>query len=75
MSDIVPDPKTVAKRYGPGVWLDKDDQLHIDPSPILRELGLPDTIENQEIVIEQAKALFRSQLPENPIIDLFDKPC
>ena len=73
MSDIVPDPKTVVKWYGPGVWLDTEDQLHIDPSPILRHLGYPDTLENQEAVIEETKNLFRKAMPESIILDLFDK--
>ena len=59
--------------YGPGVWLDTEDQLHIDPSPILRHLGWPDTEENREVVIEEAKNIFRKAMPESRIVDVFDK--
>lgn len=73
MSDIIPDPKTVVKWYGPGVWLDREDQLHVDPSPILRQIGCQDTVENQNAIIEEVKSLFRRAMPEAPIVDLFDK--
>ena len=73
MADIVPDPNTVVQWYGPGVWLDTDDQLHIDPSPILRHIGWPDTEENRNAVIEEAKEIFRKAMPEATIVDFFDK--
>lgn len=64
--------KNVKKVYGPGIWEDDRNQIHVDPQQVLKGLRLADTEANREMVIEVVKEEVRKQCPSTPIVDVFD---
>jgi len=60
------------KDLGPGVWM-VGNELHFDPKPILKHLGIPDTLENRAACLQAIKESAREQLPRAMIVDLFDR--
>jgi hypothetical protein len=60
------------KDLGPGVWM-VGSELHFDPEPILKHLGLPDTLANRAALLEGIKQAARKELPQTIIVDLFDR--
>jgi hypothetical protein len=47
----------------PGVWVDADDDLHIDVGRLLLAAGYPDTGSNRALVISVAVEMFARQYP------------
>jgi len=62
----------IKKQIAPGLWIDGEDQLHLDPGPYLEHMGIPNTHENREAACEAMKQYAHQEMPTVPIIDVFD---
>lgn len=51
----------------------ENDELHLDPKPLLEHLGFPDTEQNRLALIDALKLFVRKELPRVPIVDVFDR--
>lgn len=56
------------ERIAPGLWIDKEDNLHVSVPEVLDELGWPHTQENKSLVNEVFEGLIRETQPEAKIV-------
>ncbi len=61
--------KAGAEVLSPGVWIDRRGGLHFSLPEILRELGLPDTPADREMLTQMIVEMMARVSPGAPIIE------
>ncbi len=59
----------LGKRISPGIWEDKDGNVHFSLPELLALFELEDTPENRAIATENIKEMLRKQHPEVIIVE------
>jgi hypothetical protein len=64
-----PNRNKLKKRFGPGIWVDMNDHLHISLAELMEAHGMPNTPENLEKVRELALEMIKELQPNAQIVD------
>lgn len=62
----------VLKVLAPGLWVDTDYTLHLDPYEFVKGQGAEPSVENQKAAEEQFKDIVRKNRPDIPIVDVWE---
>lgn len=64
-----PNRNKLRKRHAPGIWEDRDGNVHFSLPELLELFELEDTPENRRIATENIRAMIRKQNPDATIVE------